>query len=86
MSKMGVNRAEVPHHAQVWECPPSPPGSLHCVLKVVVKAGFLWVNYLESVSLTQEEMEMMEVNLELQLQFKQNNIFILLCLFIIYLE
>ncbi len=22
MSKTGVNRAEVPHHVQVWECPP----------------------------------------------------------------
>ncbi len=25
MSTTGVNRAEVPHHLQVWECPP-PPG------------------------------------------------------------
>ncbi len=22
MSQAGLNRAEVPHHVQVWECPP----------------------------------------------------------------
>ncbi len=45
MSKIGVNRAEVPHHVQVWELEPpklfeSQFCAIHCVIGGPVIFGF----------------------------------------------
>ncbi len=34
MSKTGVNRAEVPHHLQVWEYPPPPRALIPPIMSI----------------------------------------------------
>ncbi len=41
MSKTRINRAEVPHHVQVWGCPPPPLGTQSAHTNVIQKQSLI---------------------------------------------
>ncbi len=53
--KRGVNRVEVPHHLQVWECPPLPPPDLGEYIQVTLPDMLSVVNVCFKVVFTRRE-------------------------------